>query len=244
MCFSATASFALSGVLAPTGLFCLYRASNLGPGWLAFALFPLAFAVQQALEGMVWLGLDQPDAQLAAIGATGFVFFSHFFWLIWVPLSVYLMHRNDADGPPGLAAFMVAGAVLGIMLYAPVLALDKAVPVSTAGRSIVYDVPLLLADSEWARFALKLIYFVIVVGSLGRVQRPSHPGLRRPDCPVADCNRTLVRHRVCVGLVLLCSRAVTLYRVDAAAHTTSRLQRMTGTRAAYGWRQTTLTQGN
>jgi hypothetical protein len=26
---------------------------------------------------------------------------------------------------------------------------------------------LLLADSEWARFALKLIYFVIVVGSLG-----------------------------------------------------------------------------
>jgi hypothetical protein len=167
MCFSATASFALSGVLAPTGLFCLYRARNLGPGWLAFALFPLAFAVQQALEGMVWLGLDQPDAQLAAIGASGFVFFSHFFWLIWVPLSVYLMHRNDAERPPGLAAFMVAGAVLGIMLYAPVLALDKAVPVSVQAGSIVYDVPLLLADSEWARFALKLIYFVIVVGSLG-----------------------------------------------------------------------------
>jgi hypothetical protein len=167
MCFSATASFALSGVLAPTGLFCLYRARNLGPGWPAFASFPLAFAVQQALEGMVWLGLDQPDAQLAAIGASGFVFFSHFFWLIWVPLSVYLMHRNDAERPPGLAAFMVAGAVLGIMLYAPVLALDKAVPVSVQAGSIVYDVPLLLADSEWARFALKLIYFVIVVGSLG-----------------------------------------------------------------------------
>jgi hypothetical protein len=167
MCFSATASFALSGALVPAGLFCLYRARKLGPGWLAFATFPLAFALQQALEGMVWLGLDTGSAQLAAIGTTGFLFFSHFFWLIWVPVSVYLLHREDDDGPPGLAAFIVAGAVLGIVLYAPVLSLAGSVPVSTASGHISYQVPLLMADSELARFALKLIYFVIIVGSLG-----------------------------------------------------------------------------
>jgi hypothetical protein len=61
----------------------------------------------------------------------------------------------------------VAGAVLGIVLYAPVLSLAGSVPVSTASGHISYQVPLLMADSELARFALKLIYFVIIVGSLG-----------------------------------------------------------------------------
>lgn len=167
MCFSATASFALSGALVPAGLLCLYKARNLGPGWLAFASFPLAFAVQQALEGMVWLGLETADGLLTHIGTTGFLFFSHFFWLIWVPVSVYLLHRDDEQRPPGLAAFIVAGAVLGIVLYAPVLSLEGSIPVSTRSGSISYQVPLLMEESELARFGLKLVYFVIIVGSLG-----------------------------------------------------------------------------
>lgn len=167
MCFSATASFALSGALVPAGLLCLHRARSLGPGWLAFASFPLAFAAQQALEGMVWLGMGSQNPQLTSAGATGFLFFSHFFWLIWVPLSVYLLHRDEDDSPSGLAAFMVAGAVLGVVLFAPVLSMDGPVPVSLASGSISYAVPLMISEAELTRFGLKLAYFVVIVGSLG-----------------------------------------------------------------------------
>jgi hypothetical protein len=82
-------------------------------------------------------------------------------------VSVYLLHRDDEQRPPGLAAFIVAGAVLGIVLYAPVLSLEGSIPVSTQSGSISYQVPLLMEESELARFGLKLVYFVIIVGSLG-----------------------------------------------------------------------------
>ena len=38
---------------------------------------------------------------------------------------------------------------------------------STRSGSISYQVPLLMEESELDRFGLKLVYFVIIVGSLG-----------------------------------------------------------------------------
>ena len=59
MCFSATACFVTAVGLAPVGIASLTLARRLEPQrWQPLALMPLLFAAQQALEGVVWLLLD------------------------------------------------------------------------------------------------------------------------------------------------------------------------------------------
>jgi hypothetical protein len=56
MCFSATASFTASAVLATIGVATLRHVRE--PRALLFACVPLLFAVHQFSEGMVWLALE------------------------------------------------------------------------------------------------------------------------------------------------------------------------------------------
>ena len=56
MCFSATGSFALSGVLAGIGTVSVAR--NASKQTAMFASIPLIFAAQQAAEGIVWLTIS------------------------------------------------------------------------------------------------------------------------------------------------------------------------------------------
>lgn len=65
MCFSATASFVAAAGLAPVGIVSLVMARRLEPErWRPLALMPILFAIQQALEGCVWLGLEAPAVLL------------------------------------------------------------------------------------------------------------------------------------------------------------------------------------
>lgn len=87
MCFSATASFAAGAVLLPIGLRAVSLALRQEPArWLPLAVTPLLFAVQQVLEGIVWLALDHaaPGSLLrpAALAYLGFAFG---FWPVWMP---------------------------------------------------------------------------------------------------------------------------------------------------------------
>ncbi len=52
MCFSATASFTASGILAAVGLLSIAKARTLP--MRIFASTPLLFAIQQASEGVLW----------------------------------------------------------------------------------------------------------------------------------------------------------------------------------------------
>ena len=165
MCFSATASFGLAATLVPAGLACIAYARKLEPGWTGFAIYPLAFAVQQSFEGLVWLGLGDQDPTLVNAGALGFLFFSHFFWVVWVPFSVYLLHRNDAGRRAGLVLMNVLGGALALALFGPLLAHDGPVPVTVSAGSINYGAPLII-ESEAVRRALKMAYLAIIAGSL------------------------------------------------------------------------------
>jgi hypothetical protein len=66
MCFSAPISFAASALLLPTGLSSLHTAYRHNPSDIPLASIPVAFAIQQACEGLVWLGIkrDSPTAIL------------------------------------------------------------------------------------------------------------------------------------------------------------------------------------
>jgi hypothetical protein len=123
MCFSAEASFASATALGAVGAYCVRNALRKDQRFLALALTPLAFGVQQAAEGCVWLGLHHDDTALIERGTVIFLFFALAFWPFWIPFSLLL---PDPRRPAKI--FLATTTILSaiwLVLYAPV-ALDPA----------------------------------------------------------------------------------------------------------------------
>ncbi len=113
MCFSATASFAAGGFLLGLGTLTLRWARTLRER--PFAAIPLLFAIQQIVEGVIWLTFSRDAPLLNTVMTHAYSFFSHVLWPVYVPLAVLLIE------PPGrrrqaLWAFVVAGLLLGSYL--------------------------------------------------------------------------------------------------------------------------------
>lgn len=119
MCFSATASFAAGGFLLGLGSLTLRWART--PRERPFAAIPLLFAIQQFIEGVIWLTFSRDAALLNTVMTHAYSFFSHVLWPVYVPLAVLLIE------PPGrrrqaLWAFVVAGLLVGsYLLYVLVM---------------------------------------------------------------------------------------------------------------------------
>lgn len=107
MCFSAQASFAAAGVLAVVGVATFAQKPERKR--IAFAAFPLFFAVHQTIEGFIWLsfGGGGPPLWLAEL----YLFFAQVFWPVFTPLSVLLM-EEDWRRKFGLWILLAAGAVV------------------------------------------------------------------------------------------------------------------------------------
>src|SRR5271170_6744989 len=89
MCFSATANFVGSTVLAGIGVVTLTKVKHRRE--LLFASLPVLFAVHQFIEGFVWLGLDGilSPAVTHAMGAA-FMLYAQGLLPFLIPLSVLL----------------------------------------------------------------------------------------------------------------------------------------------------------
>jgi hypothetical protein len=93
MCFSATASFGASAVLAITGIATIIKAKTT-PHYL-FSSIPLVFAVQQFAEGMLWLALKHTGYEWGQSFFTyTFLFFAIMVWPVWVPLTIRMLESN------------------------------------------------------------------------------------------------------------------------------------------------------
>ena len=164
MCFSATASFTVSAALVPLGLYTIARVQRTSPAWLAFAVFPLAFGIQQILEGIVWLGLEGGNEVAVCIASRGFLFFSHLFWLTWVPFAVWTIETDPARKRlVGLMA--VVGFFSGLSVFLPSLLIGDWLRMEVIQRSLDYKTTLIY-DGIVNRTVLRVVYAVIVVGSL------------------------------------------------------------------------------
>lgn len=97
MCISATVSYSSAAVLVITGLYAVQQAGRLQPPYFMWALMPVFFGFQQAIEGRVWQELNAGNASAAVIFALGFHFFSHFLWLWWIPFCSYLVESDNAS---------------------------------------------------------------------------------------------------------------------------------------------------
>ena len=136
MCFSATASFSAGAVLLGIGALTLKAARR--PCEWPFAAIPLLFAIQQLIEGVIWLTFSADTPLLNTVMTHAYSFFSHVLWPVYLPVAVLMIE------PPGgrrrtLTALVVTGSAVGIyLLY--VLVTFPVVSRPT-GQHVEYDSP-------------------------------------------------------------------------------------------------------
>jgi hypothetical protein len=164
MCFSATSSFTLSAALVPVGFAAVAIARRGASGWMPMAVYPLAFSVQQAFEGILWLGLEADNATIIALSSRGFLFFSHLFWLAWTPFSAYWLQ------PAGkrkrlLLLLTIAATLFGLSIALPSLLIDNRLSVAVVQGSIDYRT-VLIYEGYVDRQVLHAVYALLVVSAL------------------------------------------------------------------------------
>ena len=139
MCFSATASFSAAALLLGIGALTLRSAlATRQPRALLFASIPVLFAIQQLIEGVIWLTFTDEHPGLNAVMTHAYSFFSHVLWPVVVPLAVVLMEPNGWRRL-ALIAFVAAGAAVGAyLLYVLVAYPTVSRP---TGQHIEYDSP-------------------------------------------------------------------------------------------------------
>ena len=93
MCFSATASFTAAAVAGSIGIATLWKAAgHHDRAILPIAAFPLLFALQQAVEGLLWLDLAQPAPGACRPFLThAFLSYAEIFWPVFAPLAAWLI---------------------------------------------------------------------------------------------------------------------------------------------------------
>ncbi|HTA26304.1 MAG TPA: DUF6629 family protein [Bacteroidia bacterium] len=87
MCFSATASFGASAVLAVISVASLKQVRH--KSQIMFACIPIFFSLQQFTEGIVWLSFAAPfNATLNVYGTYAFLIFAQVVWPLWIPIAM------------------------------------------------------------------------------------------------------------------------------------------------------------
>jgi len=156
VCFSATANFVGSGVLAGIGVVTLTKVKHRRE--LLFAALPTLFAVHQFIEGFVWLGLDGILSPAVAhdMGAA-FMLYAQGLLPFLLPLSVMLFEPTAASRRRMLPFLVIGGATTLYILWAL-----TAFPLQlfVKGNSIVY------INQATNNTLVGLLYVIATCGSL------------------------------------------------------------------------------
>ena len=135
MCFSATASFTLSGVLGVVGAASIARTTQ--PSTRLFAAIPLFFGLQQFAEGIVWATMNAPaHVALHEVAVVCFLALALVIWPLWAPLALWHIE------PSGIRrriqrSFFILGIIIAAVATHLLLRWEPFAVV--AGRSIDYQ---------------------------------------------------------------------------------------------------------
>ncbi|MCL1128044.1 DUF6629 family protein [Shewanella surugensis] len=120
MCFSATASLGSAAVLLVGGALCTAHAIKKNKTYLLLAITPFFFALQQAIEGGVWIGYNEKIMPLVTLSSILFLFFAYFFWITWVPIVAFSLETTKWK-KIFFIILIITGIIFGLYLWLPVL---------------------------------------------------------------------------------------------------------------------------
>lgn len=144
MCFSPFASFTAAAGLSLFGLVSMRMSHTRAQQLLA--LVPLVFAVQQAIEGLVWRSFDATYTQAYMPYAYAFLFFAFMWWPTFIPLATWWSEHNSSapSRESRLVQFVQLLCVCAGLITAGILGYGLLVGATTAsaiGHHIVYNTP-------------------------------------------------------------------------------------------------------
>ena len=156
MCFSATANFVGSGVLAAVGVATLTHVKHRRE--LLFAALPTLFAVHQFIEGFVWLGLDGVlSPNVTHNMGVAYVLYAQGLLPLLLPLSV-LLFESDVQSRRRMLPFAIIGGATTLYMLWGLAAYPLQVYVQ--GNSIVY------VNAGTNHTTLAALYVIATCGSL------------------------------------------------------------------------------
>jgi len=134
MCFSAEASFIVGGTLLLVGVATIQKTTHKKD--LPIALIPLIFAMQQIMEGLLWVSLianDAPQVQFWLSNMYGV--FIGIIWPLFAPFAVYCA-ETDNKRRKIIASIGIAGA--GLALYTIIGLANQPIVAEIINHSINY----------------------------------------------------------------------------------------------------------
>ena len=156
MCFSATANFVGSGVLAAVGVVTLTKVKHRRE--LLFAALPVLFAIHQFIEGFVWLGLDGIlSPKVTHNMGAAFMLYAQGLLPFILPLSVILFEA-DAKSRRRMQPFLILGTLTALFILWALTAYPTQVFVK--GNSIVY------INQATNNEVVAVLYVIVTCGSL------------------------------------------------------------------------------
>jgi hypothetical protein len=156
MCFSATANFVGSGVLAAVGVVTLTKVKHRRE--LLFAALPTFFAIHQFIEGFVWLGLDGIlSPKVTHNMGAAFMLYAQGLLPFILPLSVILFEA-DAKSRRRMQPFLILGTLTALFILWALTAYPTQVFVR--GNSIVY------INQATNNEVVAVLYVIVTCGSL------------------------------------------------------------------------------
>lgn len=164
MCFSATASFTATALLVPAGVYCLKQAYQFDLKQRFVAWIPLIFGIQQAFEGFLWLAMEPGGSDYADTLALSFLFFSHFFWLLWIPYSSFSI-ESDPARKKVFYLLTIMGAVHGGLMFIPLLFHPEWLHFYLTQHSIAYQTQFFY-DAFVSDQAVRITYALIILAPL------------------------------------------------------------------------------
>jgi len=149
MCFSAAASFTAGAVLLGIGTLTLRSVSHRRE--IAFAAIPILFAIQQLIEGVIWLTFQHEAPHLNTVMTHAYSFFSHVWWPVYVPIAVLLIEPLRSRRL-ALRAFVAGGVGVGAYLLYMLIAFPTVSRIT--GQHIEYASPHFFAAAVMTLYLL------------------------------------------------------------------------------------------
>jgi len=113
MCFSAEASFIVSGTLLVVGVTTIRK--TVYPKDFPVALIPLIFAVQQLIEGLLWVTLAHSDTSPSQFWLSNI--YGAFIGIIWPLFAPFAVYRAETDNLRKKIIAMIGLAGVGLAIY-------------------------------------------------------------------------------------------------------------------------------